>query len=140
MKPIAPPFEEQVKALFDQFPWEKAERVLRVLSKKVDKHQSMAVYYNVDQLKVTAAGMLRTLHKEPFEISCISTGHILVRRDEGYYGIQLDLHLDASTEDTDFFMDGKYRDEFRTAYHKLTSKPRWREPVKHFIERTKRNS
>ncbi len=59
-----------------------------------------------------------------------------VYREDGYYSMQLDLHLDAFVEDSDFFMNGTYRDEFRVAYEKLHSKPRWREQLRHFIERT----
>jgi|SRR5882724_2603157 len=136
----APPFEEQVKALFDQFPWKKAEKVLQVLSKTQKGNYALAVYYNIDQLKKTASGLFHSLHKEPFDVCSLSTGHILVRRTDGYYSMQLDLNLTAFTENSDFFMDGKYRDEFRTAYLKKKSKPHWREPLKEFVNRTTRNT
>ncbi len=141
MKPIAPPFDEQVKALFDQFPWKKAEKVLRVLSKiQRGKDGYLAHYYNIDQLKKTASGLLHNLYKAPFETCSTSTAHMKALRDDGYYSLQLELYLDANIDDNDFFMDGQYRHEYRTAVLKTNSKPRWREQLKHFIERTTRNS
>ena len=106
-----PPFDQQVKALFDQFPWEKAELVLRILSSKkgVSRQYPLANKYSIEDLKTVSNRLLSTLEKMGSNANALSTAHMRATRDSyGYYGLELDISVDPFIDNTDFFMDGRY--------------------------------